>query len=253
VNFPLEFMQCRNLIAVAFVFGSVIPLGSAFAQSPPESGLYRIQSGTYIECCGFSGTDTVYPLPNQDQTYVKLVRDAQSGTTTMTFLAADQRTVFTTVPCPPAGAIEFSFPYGFGYGNSLVFHVDPGPPYAKYWTYTVSNSFRALRLEGNLGTLQAGCADTPTQFSHSNIVAVLIPAPKLSLLGFSTGRGAQLFIQGDAGDTNVIEASRDLINWIPVNTNVMGYSLCPICPYFIFEDSDSTNLEHRFYRVYKLY
>jgi len=32
----------------------------------------------------------------------------------------------------------------------------------------------------------------------------------------------------------------------------MDYSLCPICPYFSFEDLDSTNLVHRFYRVYKV-
>jgi len=254
VTFRLELMQCRNLIAVAFLFGSAIPPASALAQSAPESGLYRIESGTYSECCGFSGMDTVYPLPNESQSYVKLVRDSQSGTTRMTFLGADGRTVFTTVPCLPDGAIDFNFPYGFGYGDSLVFHVDPGPPpYAKYWNYTASNSFNGLRIDGGVGTLQSGCVDTPTRFTHSNIMAVFIPPPKLSILEFSTERGARLFIQGNAGETNVIESSGDLINWIPVNTNVMDSSLCPICPYFIFEDSNSTNRSHTFYRVYKLY
>ena len=245
-------MRYRTLMAVAFLVA--LPLVSTFAQSPPESGLYQIQSGTYSECCGFSGTETVYPLPNESQSYVKLMRDAQSGTTTMAFLGADQRTVFTTVPCAPNGTIDFSFPYGFGLGNTIVFHVDPGPPpYAKYWNYTASNSFSGLRIDGGIGTLQAGCADTPTRFTHSSIVAVLIPPPELSMLGFSSDRGARLFIQGNSGETNVIEASVDLMNWIPVNTNVMDYSLCPICPYFIFEDSDSTNVEHRFYRVYKVH
>src|SRR5690349_5563414 len=186
-------MQCRNVMAVALLIRSATPLVSTFAQSPPESGLYLIKSGSYIECCGLSGIDKGYPLPNETQSYVKLMQDAQSSTTTMTFLSADQRTVFTTVPCPPDGSIDFNFPYGFGYGDTLIFHVDPGPPpYAKYWNYTASNSSAGLRIDGLVGTLAAGCADTPSRFTHSNIVAVLIPAPKLSLLGFSPGGGIRL-------------------------------------------------------------
>jgi hypothetical protein len=250
----VDFMQGRKLVAVIIVAGIVLSLCSVFAQIPPVSGIYHIRSGTYTECCGFAGIPTVYSLPNQNQTFVKVLIDPQGTTATMTFLAEDQRTVFTTVPCLPDGAIDFSFPYGFVSGNSIAFHVDPGPPpYSKYWNYTASNSVSGLCIDGTVGTLQAGCADTPTQFSHSNVVAVLVPAPRLTLLGFSGDHGAQLFIQGNAGETNVIETSADLSNWIPISTNVMDYSLCPICPYFIFEDAESTNLTHRFYRVYKLF
>jgi hypothetical protein len=247
-------MQGRKHMAVIILAGGVVSLGSVFAQIPPESGLYQIRSGTYSECCSFIGIPTVYSLPNQNQTFVKVLIDPQNSTATLTFLAEDQRTIFTTVPCLPDGAIDFTFPYGFVFGNSILFHVDPGPPpYSKSWNYTASNSVSGLRIDGTVGTLQAGCADTPTQFSHSNVVAVLVPAPRLTLLGFSSDRGAKLFIQGSAGETNIIETSADLSNWIPLSTNVMDYSLCPICPYFIFEDTESTNLTHRYYRVYKLF
>ena len=59
-------------------------------------------------------------------------------------------------------------------------------------------------------------------------------------------------VQGRAGATNVIEASADLLAWTPVSTNVMDYSLCPICPFVIFEDAASTNLALRFYRAVEL-
>ena len=52
---------------------------------------------------------------------------------------------------------------------------------------------------------------------------------------------------------DVIEASTDLVAWGPVSTNVMDFSLCPICPYFIFEDPASTNLPRRFYRAFELW
>jgi hypothetical protein len=214
--------------------------------------LYRIVSGKYRECCGLIGSGVVYSLPNSDQSFIKLTVDAQSGIATMDFLGADQQTVFTRTPCPGA-AIDFSFPFGFLVGNSFFFHVDPGPPpYQKYWNYSASNSAEGLRIDGVLGITQTGCADTPTQFSHSNLLAVLVRPPKLSVLGFFPDRGTRLFVQGTAGETNVIEASADLRNWTPISTNVMDYSTCPICPYVIFEDADSTNLTHRFYRVSQL-
>jgi hypothetical protein len=45
-----------------------------------------------------------------------------------------------------------------------------------YWNYTISNSANSLRIDGTLGTAQHFCADVPTQFSHSNVVATLVPA-----------------------------------------------------------------------------
>ena len=91
----------------------------------------------------------------------------------------------------------------------------------------------------------------PTRFSHSNVVAVLIPPPRLSITGVSSGV-ATLMIQGHTGTPNVIEASGDFVIWVGVSTNVMDFSLCPICPFAIFEEPASSGLKRRFYRAYEL-
>jgi len=170
----------------------------------------------------------------------------------MSFLAEDARTVFSTTPCPLAGPIKFSFNYGIVFSNQTVFHVDPGPPpYQIYWNYTVSNSATSLRINGTLGTARVNCSDAPTRFGHSNVVAVLIPGPKLTILSASPTNATRLMVQGRAGWTDVIEASGDLISWTPVATNVMDFSLCPICPFVTFEDAASTRMPHRFYRAFE--
>src|SRR5436190_14963781 len=242
-------MRAPKSMAVAIGFG--LSFSSVCAETLPVGGLYRIVSGTYTECCGIGANDFVYPLPDENQSFVKLTIDPQSGTANMVFLGADRQTVFTTIPCPVHSAIDFSFPFGFLVAKSLVFHVDPGPPPGKSWNYTASNSVSGLRVDGLVGLSQPECLDTPTRFSHS-LVAVLLPPPKLNITEFSTSRGARLFIQGNAGETNVVEASADLANWTAISTNVMDSSMCPICPYAIVEDTESTNLTHRFYRVYKM-
>jgi len=216
----------------------------------PASGLYRITSGSYLECCG-SGGDFRQSLPSKTQAFVRLTADPRSRLATMTFLGEDSRTVFSVVPCPPGDPINFSFDFGFIGPNSVLFHVDPGPPpYGIYWSSTVSNSADSLRIDGILGTALQNCADLPTQFSHSNVVAVLVPGPRLRITEFSKD-GALLFIQGNAGWTNVIEASTDLVTWRPIGTNFMPGGGCPVCPYILVRDAASTNLVRRFYRCYE--
>ena len=223
----------------------------AGAQSRAASGLYQITSGTYDECCGIGG-DFSSSLPNESQGFVSLTVDPQRNTATMIFLGEDGQTVFGVVPCPPGDPINFSLDYGFSLSNSIVFHVDPGPPpYQTYWSYTISNSTDRLRVDGTLGTAQQNCADVPTQFSHSNVVAVLVPGPRLGITEFSK-KGALLIIQGNAGWTNVIEASTDSVTWTPISTNLMPNTLCPVCPYILFRDPASTNLAHGFYRCFEI-
>jgi len=226
---------------------------AAIAQVLPVSGLYQILSGSFYDCCGISGGGFGYALPSPQQSFLRLTVDPQNGLASMTLLSADLQTVFSVSPCPPAGNIEFRFNYGFSYSGGIWFHVDPGPPpYGVYWNYSVSNVAPGLRMDGQLGTAQSACADVPTHFSHSNVVAVLIP-PRLTLVGFSNQDGLQLMLQGHAGHTNVIEASTDLVNWQSISTNVMDFSLCPICPFFLFRDPASTNLPSRFYRAFELW
>ena len=244
-------MLKSRIIGLAILSAFVVCIRPVGAQSRAASGLYQIISGTYIECCGIGG-DFLSSLPNDSQRFVRLTVDPPRKVAAMAFLGKDMQTVFSVVPCPPGDPINFSFDHGLIFSDRLVFHVDPGgPPYRKYWNYTVSNSADQLRIEGVLGTLQQFCVDVPDRFSHSNVVAVLVPPPRLSITGVSS-RGATLFLQGHAGRTNVIEASMDLVTWVGVSTNVMDYSLCPICPFAIFEDAASINLTRRFYRAFEL-
>jgi hypothetical protein len=219
------------------------------------SHLYEIASGSYIQCCGIGG-DVDTSLPNESQRFIRLTIDAQRHTASMTFLGEDRQTVFSIVPCPPTEVpIPFDFDFGLLFSNRIVFHVDPGPPpYGLYWNYTVSNSTDRLRIDGVVGMAQQQCIDVPTRFSHSNVVAVLTTSvgPRMTLVESSTIHGTRLLVQGQAGRTNVIEASTDLIGWTPVSTNVMPYTLCPVCPFILFEDTGSTNLAQRLYRCFEV-
>ena len=245
-------MLRNKIVQLGVTFACLLFSRFLSAQNGPTSGLYEITSGKYSECCGFAGNDFGFDLPDPSQKYVRFNVDSQANTATITFLGEDARTVFSRVPCPPSAAINFSFNYGIVFSNRTVFHVDPGPPpYGTYWNYTASNSPNRLRIDGLLGTAQAGCADTPTRFAHSNVVAVLIPGPKLTILSASPTNAARLMVQGRAGWTDVIEASGDLISWTPVATNVMDFSLCPICPFVTVEDAASKKVPHRFYRAFE--
>jgi hypothetical protein len=238
-------MLKNRIISLAMTSAFVLSFHPAHAQNAPASGMYQIVSGTYIACCGFAG-EIRSSLPNDNQGFVRLSVDAQSHIGSMAFLGKDMRTVFSVIACPPDDPIKFSFDYGFVVSDSLVFHVDPGPPpYHKYWNYTVSNSVDTLRINGVLGVNSQFCADVPTRFSHSNVVAVLLIPPKIRITEFSK-EGALLFIQGQAGRTNVLEASTDLATWTAISTNLMPFTLCPECPYILFRDS--LNLNRRFYR-----
>ena len=169
-------MLKNGIIWLAIIAAFVMCTRTARAQSGPASGLYQIISGTYIECCGFAGGDFRYALPTERQGFVELTVDPQGNSATMTFLGEDMQTIFSVVPCPPGPPISFSFSHGLVFSNRTVFHVDPGPPpYQTYWNYTTSNSANSLRIDGTLGAVQGFCADVPTRFSHSNVVAVLMP------------------------------------------------------------------------------
>jgi hypothetical protein len=81
--------------------------------------------------------------------------------------------------------------------------------------------------------------------------SVLIPPPRIRLTGMSA-EGSQLFVQGRAGRTVVVEASADLSHWTSIATNVMPFTLCPICPFVIVTDTAAGKSRHTFYRVYEI-
>jgi len=139
-----------------------------------------------------------------------------------------------------------------GLGGSFNFPLPDQP----YFGYTVSNSMDVLRINGSVNTLCEGCADIPTQFEHTNVVAVLIATavkPRLSLPTLANDRVFGFIISdGRWGQTNVVEASTDLITWTSLSTNVFPPSACPDCPLIEFRDSASTNIARRFYRSFSL-
>ena len=169
----------------------------------------------------------------------------------MTFLDEQLKTNFSVTLCPPNEPINFDFGYGFVLSVCIFFHVDPGP-LGLFWNYTVSNSANGLRIDGIVGISPGSCADVPNQFSHSNVVAVLIPQPKLTVTDF-TDNIPSIMIQGQTGQTNVLEASSDFLTWVPLSTNVMPNTDCPICPFILLRDTAATNLANRYYRSFELH
>lgn len=172
VDLIINTRPMRHVILSALLLWSVQPLRS---QTLPASGVYMITSGRYEVCCGIAG-GFQFPLPDAEQSFVRLSVDPQRNTASLSFLAEDMETIYTIIPCPPSGPIPFAFDNGLVFSNRIEFHGDAGPPpYQTSWNYTVSNAADGLRIQGTLGTIPGGCADVPTQFTHTNVVAALVP------------------------------------------------------------------------------
>jgi uncharacterized delta-60 repeat protein len=89
-----------------------------------------------------------------------------------------------------------------------------------------------------------------SQFAHrfyrARLFAGTLPPPSLLFQGSGVGVQAGGFsfgLAGVYGQTILVEASTDLLNWTPIATNVLTAN--PI----YFTDSASTNFLHRFYRA----
>jgi hypothetical protein len=243
----------RRIVGSLFV----LMMAAARAQTiPPTPGLYRIVSGTYSECCGLIAVPVDYPLPRTNLGYLELAVDGQGTSVSLAFLADDLHTVFKAPQVNPDSGFTFYFTNGVVYGDHLQFGAEisiPENPTPFY--YTVSNSAEGLKINGTAAAQL--CCDIPTQFQHTNVVAIpvapaatpVIAAPRLAAGGafqFTVGNGRW-------GQTNVIEVSANLTNWIAIRTNVFPATACPDCPFIDFEDPDSPRgFLHRFYRSHSL-
>jgi len=76
------------------------------------------------------------------------------------------------------------------------------------------------------------------------------PPPRIRITSISQA-GTELFVQGQAGWTVIVEASADSLHWTAISTNVMPFTLCPICPFVIVTDLAAKDLPHRFYRAHE--
>lgn len=87
--------------------------------------------------------------------------------------------------------------------------------------------------------------------ASSKFLIRVIPANKPPLLSLSEpATGGQLTLRistGDPGQTNVVEASDDLVSWRPVSTNAFPATECAECPFILFLDS-AVGSSSRFYR-----
>ncbi len=234
-------LTLRHLsLAIAVLF-----LQSAGAQSGPTSGLYRIISGSYIERSGSLG-DSFSSLPNASQGFVRLLvdPDPQSYLVTMTFLGEDLQTVFSAMPCPPGGPVSFSF-WGSAYTDPMTFHVDPSPPPdEQQWSYTVSNSFNTLRIDGQVVALRRSCAEEQ-QFIHSNVVAVLVTPPAIDRIE-RDGNSIRFHLTGPQLYDYTVEFTDSLTapNW-----QASASYRAKIGPIDVVVTNSLTSAQARFFRV----
>ena len=85
-----------------------------------------------------------------------------------------------------------------------------------------------------------------------SLVTTAAPAPRIRVAAVSPSTGVMLFVQGQAGRTNVVEGSEDMVHWMPISTNVMPFAVCPACPYVRVTDAAATNMVCRIYRALEL-
>lgn len=115
---------------------------------------------------------------------------------------------------------------GVGYSNSIY--------------YTHSSLLRTLQEIFGVGPFLGDAANSTDlsdlflQFGISRVAKMPSGAIQLSLVGITPGR------------TNIIEASTNLLSWIPVLTNVATTNT------FALVDTDAINFNRRFYRLLQL-
>ena len=249
-------MTKHKTFGLAVLSLAVLPLASSRAAEVPASGLYHIISGTYTECCGIAG-QLIHSLPEANQSYVQLTVDSQTNQVQMAFLGEDLHTVFSTNPGGPETGFTFLFNTGTVLSDHIQFQPEiQVPENQQSWSYTASSSAGRLQINGVAIAPIPGSADIPTVFGHTNILAVLVSSASKPTLGrprFAANGAIQFTVIDDrGGQTNVIEASDNLVAWTAISTNVFPATTCPICPFIDFQDPASTNLARRFYRSISL-
>jgi hypothetical protein len=152
----------------------------------------------------------------------------------MSILAADKQTAFRI-----SGFETPDFTYTFTNGPVFSDYIQFGNPFPPIprpdetvVSFVVSNLAEGLRIEGVVMRPYV-CCDIPNVFTHSTVIANLVPGtarPVISLPTVSSNGAIGLMIwNGQAGRTNIIEASTDLLQWVPINTNIFPRTTCPMC------------------------
>ena len=224
-------------------------LATSSAQDWPVGGMYQIMSGAFGQWVEVFSDSFDFPLPDTNQSYVELTVDPQRNTVQMAILGEDRHTVFSSF------GFTLFLTNGVLFPDHVQFAWENPRPEEPYWSYTISNSASGLRIDGVFEG-PTGPVHVPTAFGHSNVVAILVaavPKPMLSQPRASGGGPIEFTVfNGGSGQTNIIEASTDLLRWTAISTNVFPATVCPTCPFIEFRDPASTNLARRYYRAFSL-
>jgi uncharacterized repeat protein (TIGR01451 family) len=99
-------------------------------------------------------------------------------------------------------------------------------------------------VTGNLLNYAIVSAATPDPNPDNNSGSVYVTSgvalpPQLSGIMVGSNGAFQFSVTSSSGQTNVIQASTNLVNWVPIYTNIGS---------FIFTDSAAGNFHYRFYR-----
>jgi hypothetical protein len=241
-RFKLPATLALFLVAAPFL------VNSSFGQSLSVGGLYQIISGHYAEYVeAFGGGPPKLPLPTQAQSYVELAIDEQSQIARMAILGSDMQTIFSS------GDFGLSLTKGAIFPDYIEFDNRSGNQETTVSDqYTISNSTGILRIDG--ATVGSGTRAVPFLWEYSNVVATLVAPssqPLLSLPRAATNGLIQFrMFNGLAGETNILEASTDLMTWIPISTNVFPATVGATSPFI--DLTESPNLTRRFYRSVRL-
>jgi len=128
------------------------------------------------------------------------------------------------------------------FGNNLTWAVGDLPVNAGG---TLTLNFLANSAGQYTNTASVGASTTdpnPDDDAVSVVATVMAPTPPSLSAFFIHGPGGsfQLTVTNNPGSTNIIQASTNLLTWLPVYTNIVP---------FTYTNFDNTNFAHRFYRA----
>jgi len=157
-----------------------------------------------------------------------------------------------SLPGTPALAPPVITPNGGSYYNSVGVTLSaPDTNAILYYTLDgtlpTTNSFfytGAFNLTNNV-TVTANAVETNFDNSIAASAQFLVEPLNFTSVGFLTGQPFQLGFAGVAGGTYMLDASTDLVTWVPISTNTATTNA------FNLFDPDATNFPFRFYRVQK--
>jgi uncharacterized repeat protein (TIGR03803 family) len=200
----------------------------------PYSGLVSDGSMIYGTTFrgGSSGSGTVFRISMDGTGYTVLQN--------LTSAAAGPRATLVL-----NGATLYGVTSTGGQGNGAVFSLrTDGTHFTILKTLSASDGAAGWAGLALLGSTLYGSTSNGGELQAGSIYALTLP-PCWIASGppGPGGRPFTAFISGVAGSSVAIEASGDLKNWVPLQTNVLGAE--PLCT----TDLESPSLEGRFYRA----